>query len=223
MPFANWKGAAAGMIVSHITVLFVTFGHLSIDKSVQFLETSIAGCTNQSFSSDLTKPTTSMLLSFSNHQPIIVDKWSQNVTTEVPIVSSQHDDSLMHTLFSVSYMYYAFFGTLITVVVGIVVSLLTMSKNDAYDSKYIHPVVYKVTKLFPGSEQLFSNEDPLTEIPTSSLKESQVPQSVVNLAFDMKSEEILASQEKPSVIYNSNITYNSEKNFKAVESEHVRL
>lgn len=214
------------MIVSHITVLFVTFGHLSIDTSVQFLETSIAGCTNQSFSSDLIKPTSSMLLSFTNHQPIIVEKWSQNVTTEVPIVSSQQDESFMNGLFSVSYMYYAFFGTLITVVVGMVVSLLTMSKSDAYDSKYIHPVVYKMTKLIPGSGRLFSNEEPLTEIPTSSLKESQetrVPQSVVNLAFDMKDEEMLAKQEKPSVIYNANITYNSEKIVKAVESEHVHL
>lgn len=217
VPFANWKGAAAGMIVSHVTVLFVTFGHLSISKNVEFLDTSIEGCTNQSFSSDIVKPSTPMLLSLSNHQPIIADKWSQNVTSDMPLTSNAVDESIMHSLFSISYMYYAFFGTLITVVVGCIVSLLTLSESDAYDSKYIHPVIYRITKFIPGYGRLFSDEQPTTQIKTSTLREShevQIQQPQVNLAFDMKSEEAGSKDDNPSPLFKSNIIQKSELNLK---------
>lgn len=214
MPFANWKGAAAGMIVSHVTVLFVTFGYLSISKNVQFLDTSIEGCTNQSFSSYIVKPTTPMLLSLSNHQPIIADKWTQNVTSDLSLNSNVADEGVMHSLFTVSYMYYAFFGTMITVLVGCIVSLLTLSDSDAYDSKYIHPVVYKITTYVPGYGRLFSDEQQTTQIKTSTLKESsneiQIQQPQLNLAFDMKSEEMTSNDEKPSPLFQSNIIYKSD-------------
>lgn len=210
------------MLVSHIVVLFVTFRHLSIDKSgTQFLETSIDGCTNQSFSSDIVKPQTPMLFSFSNHQPIVVDRWTKNLTTTTEIPSVQTDQSFMHGIFSISYMYYAFFGTAITVLVGMLVSLITQSESDAYDSKYIHPVVYKITKLFPGYDRLFSDERQPIQIKNTTLKESQENsvQPQINLAFDMKSEQI---EENSSQLFKSNIVYKTELCTKSTEAENYK-
>lgn len=54
-------------------------------------------------------------------------------------------------------MYYSLLGTLITVGVGYIVSILTTSRQDAYDSKLLHPVVYKISKWFPGHERYYSD------------------------------------------------------------------
>lgn len=193
VPFANWKGASAGMIVSHVIIIFVTFGHLSIDKtSVTFLETSIEGCTNQSFSSDITRPTESMLLSLSHNKPIVVKNWIENVTdyassTIMPQTDAPFYQEFLNSIFSISYMYYSLFGTTITVVVGIVVSLLTTSKDDAYESKYVHPVISRFTKKFSGHSKLFSDEQHLTiAVKNENLKDINEHD---NHAFDMKSEE----------------------------------
>lgn len=43
-----------------------------------------------------------------------------------------------------SYMYYSVFGSIVTVVVGCVVSLLT--KTKAYDSALVHPLVSRFVK-----------------------------------------------------------------------------
>lgn len=210
------------MIVSHITVLFVTFGHLSIGKSAaKFLETSIEGCTNQSFSSDIAKPSTPMLLTLSNHQPIVVDRWTQNVTSSTEVPMAHIEGGFMHSIFSVSYMYYAFFGTAITVVVGMLVSLVTQSDSDAYDSKYIHPVVYKITKLIPGYGHLFSDEHQTIQIKNSTLRETQEVQvqPQINLAFDMKSEE---SEENSGQLFKSNIIYKADICTKQTENENYK-
>lgn len=216
MPFANWKGASVGMIVSHVLILFVTFGHLTIDTSVQFLETSIEGCTNETFSSKIIKPTSSMLLSLSEQRPIEVSSYiqRQDVTISTPI--NQPDYSQFpQNIFAISYMYYSLFGTTITVLVGIIVSLFTRSESDAYDAKYIHPFVYRVTKWFPGSEKLFSNEQTQeTDIKTSSLKEPI--EQHFNSAFDSKTEDILSGtqafseSEISSAKFKANLVYKSE-------------
>lgn len=216
VPFANWKGASVGMIASHIIILAVTFGHLTIDKTVQFIETSIEGCTNDSFSSGIVKPTSPMFISLSQHKPIEVTSWLQRqdamTTTPAPMVDNSQ---FPQNIFSISYMYYSLFGTLITVGVGIVVSLCTLSDADSYDSKYIHPVVYRLAKLFPKSESLFSNDQmESTDIKNSSLKEPI--EQHFNPAFDIKSEEVIASSEAfsedevNSVKFKANLIYKSD-------------
>lgn len=227
MPFANWKGASAGMIVSHVLILAVTFGHLTIDKTVQFLDTSIEGCTNDSFSSGIVKPTSAMFISLAEHTPIEVSSWAERnnvlpTTTAPPPDNSQFPDNI----FSISYMYYSLFGTLITVGVGVIVSLLTYSESDAYDSKYIHPMVYRVAKLFPGSQKLFSNDQKdLTGIKTSSLKEPI--EQHFNSAFDHKSEEILSHKEDEisTVKFKSNLIYKSDlhpvENYKKLSEDSI--
>ncbi|XP_070493909.1 sodium-coupled monocarboxylate transporter 1-like [Chironomus tepperi] len=205
VPFANWKGASVGMIMSHLIILSITFGHLQVDKSVQFLETSITGCTNATFSSDIQAPAMSMLINLSHNNPIVVDHWMENTTKSALMQSTAAPlQNLLNEIFSISYMYYSCIGTCITVVIGSIVSLLTMSKDDAYESKYIHQFVFKLTKVFPGYCYLFSDEHQLTD---SLQKHSPKGKSNVivehdNYAFDIKSEET-----KDSSMNGSNITH----------------
>lgn len=229
VPFANWKGAASGMIVSHILILFVTFGHLTLDNSVEFLETSIDGCTNETFSSQIIKPTSSMLLSLSDQKPIEVSSYMQrqDVTFSTPIDHPDHSQ-FPQNIFAISYMYYSLFGTTITVLVGIIVSLFTRSEADAYDAKYIHPFIYRITKWFPCSEKLFSNEQTeATDIKTNSLKEPI--EQHFNSGFDAKSEDILSATEAfneneiSSVKFKANLVYKSDlvpvENYKKLNTE----
>lgn len=45
--------------------------------------------------------------------------------------------------YSISYMYYSLIGTIMTVLIGYMVSICTQSSEDAYDHNLIHPVIYK--------------------------------------------------------------------------------
>lgn len=57
IPIANWKGAATGMIIAHITTIWITFGSFTINKGKgHFLPTSTAGCTNETFSMSISSP-----------------------------------------------------------------------------------------------------------------------------------------------------------------------
>jgi len=209
VPFANWKGAAVGMIVSHIVTIVVTYGHLMIKKPLEFLETSIEGCTDQSFSSDIMKPNSAMYF-LKEQKPVLLSRWMENVTTTAAPVAEPDYSHFPQNIFAVSYMYYSLFGTLITVLVGMIVSLLTRSKADAYDAKYIHPAVYRFTKLFSGSESLFSDEKLTSDIKTSSLKETKPPMEQVNAAFE--SEEPCSSGcETNSVKFKANLIYTSDR------------
>lgn len=202
------------MIASHIIVLTITFGHLTVDKSVEFLETSIEGCTNESFSSGIVKPSSAMFIQLSQHRPIEVSSYidrqlNLETTTAAP---TQDLSQFPQNLFAVSYMYYSLFGTLITVFVGMAVSLLTQSEADAYDCKFVHPIVYKMAQWFPGYGKLFSEERTKTEIKNSPLKESR--EQHFNEAFDTKSESIKDSDGNN---FKSNIIYKNDLNNDCVE------
>lgn len=147
MPFANWKGAACGMIVSHISIFFLTLGRITFKKSSQFLETSINGCTNETFSSHTIKPENAFWMLHKANIGMI----------DTP--SNGFSDGLTNfpgNIFSISYMYYVCVGTLITVTLGILISSMTRSSDDAYDSKLIHPGIFKLTKYLSHSDNLFT-------------------------------------------------------------------
>lgn len=57
-----------------------------------------------------------------------------------------------------SYMYYSVFGSIVTVVVGCVVSLLTNTKE--FDSKLIHPVLSRFVKPNPTPDSSMIVEKP---------------------------------------------------------------
>ncbi|KAL1449600.1 hypothetical protein WDU94_002091 [Cyamophila willieti] len=66
-PSANWKGAVAGMIVSHVVILWITIGGLLVEKPpIDYLTTSTDGCTNTTFGPHISPYHQSTLLALFN-------------------------------------------------------------------------------------------------------------------------------------------------------------
>lgn len=142
VPCANWKGAAAGMIFSHVTTMWLTFGHLSLDIPNDELPLSTDGCRNDSFAPHMNRV----------REPKF---WSS--ATKESLFDEETPETILDNIYGVTYMYYALIGSLSTIIVGIVVSLLTAdSKEDAYEEHLLHPLVLKLSKMMPGKPRLFA-------------------------------------------------------------------
>ncbi|KAK2579906.1 hypothetical protein KPH14_007586 [Odynerus spinipes] len=153
VPCANWKGAVTGMIFSHCTTLWMTFGHLTLNKKEEILPLSTDGCRNDTFSPWITKPS-NLLYSLANSSAIL--NGSNDGQTD--LTSEGTSDNPLNLFYGITYMYYALIGSLSTVLVGIIVSLFTANpKEDAYEVHLLHPVAYKLSKLFPGKERLYAS------------------------------------------------------------------
>ncbi|XP_075224836.1 sodium-coupled monocarboxylate transporter 1 isoform X2 [Lycorma delicatula] len=151
-PSANWKGAAIGMIISHITVLWVTINGLMIDKpKIPMLPTTTDGCRNDTFSPHI--------------RPLVREtSYYLNLTqstTPNPIVNrAAPERDFLTSLYMITYMYYSFLGTTITVVLGVIISYFTSSEDDIYDEKLIHPIARKVSNWLPGKKRKYLNSRP---------------------------------------------------------------
>lgn len=183
-----------GAVLSHVIILTVTFGHLSLDRSKQFLYTSTEGCTNDTFHSGHLKSfNTSALMILSRQET------SELTSDYIQITEAAASDSDYSTfpqnIFAVTYMYYSLFGTLITVLFGILVSIFTQCSADRYDSKLIHPLALSAAKWFSGYENLFTDESekPLETYSSysSTMDQQERKKSIepnINLAFDKSSD-----------------------------------
>lgn len=149
IPCANWKGAAVGMIFSYTTALWLTFGRLSLSTEVKNLPLSIAGCHNESFSTWM-KP---------GHD--VNTSWASNASRQIFFnenTKSSSNPTGIEYLYSITYMYYAFIGSMGTVFIGIIVSLLTANaKADVYEEHLLHPLVLKISKFLPGKKRLYAS------------------------------------------------------------------
>lgn len=150
-PVVNWKGAASGMIVSHCVVLWITFAsQLFVDKpEVPLLPTSTDGCTNTTFSPHVGK--LPIPVNSSGIFPIPQEEYF--VDLDPAVAPAAHDADFFTTLYSLTYMYYSLMGTLITVIVGVIVSIITASKDDQFDESLLHPIACKLSRLFPGRKR----------------------------------------------------------------------
>ncbi|KAL1498087.1 hypothetical protein ABEB36_008942 [Hypothenemus hampei] len=154
IPVANWKGASIGVIVGHIVILWITFGGLTIDKPpTVMLPLNTDGCSNTSFNDHILKlehrspswtPTTTP-----SPFTIYNDSLAPLNTTR-----AEKDDPLT-AIYSITYMYYSFFGCIITVLVGWAVSCFTASESDLYDEELIHPWARKMADMFPGKKRQY--------------------------------------------------------------------
>lgn len=103
-------------------------------------------------------------------------------------------------------MYYALLGTFITVVVGIIISLLfKTTEDDIYDEKLLHPWVLKMSRKFPGKPRKFlSKEQVEHQLSTISGKNCK---EVDNPAFEMMDDlanHIVIIEKPPSEHNNKN-------------------
>ncbi|XP_055590192.1 uncharacterized protein LOC129742324 [Uranotaenia lowii] len=69
-----------------------------------------------------------------------------NTTTSAALqlstnLSASQEDSFLYQMYSISYMYYGVFGTILTVAVGLVFSLATWTNADPCNTKMLHPAV----------------------------------------------------------------------------------
>lgn len=153
VPCANWKGAAAGMIFSHITTLWITFGHLSLGIVKEMLPLSTENCHNETFSSWVTKP---ISLDYSTPNVSSSTNIHENITLSVD--ESDKSSNPLNALYGITYMYYALIGSITTVVVGILVSLITAdAESDKYEEHLLHPMARKIASLFPGKRRLYAS------------------------------------------------------------------
>ncbi|XP_012535488.1 sodium-coupled monocarboxylate transporter 2 [Monomorium pharaonis] len=175
IPCANWKGAAAGMIFSHITTMWITFGHLQLGTVIETLTLSTENCHNETFSSWVTKP-----ISLDYFTPN-VSSWmtiQENVTPSSAIDEIKKSSDPLNVLYGITYMYYAFIGSITTVGVGIIVSLITAdAEDDKYQEHLLHPIARKIAGLFPGKRRLYAtnihlgnkNDTDITNVTISSV------------------------------------------------------
>jgi len=181
VPCANWKGAAAGMIFSHVTTMWITYGHLKQGNVPEMLPLSTENCDNETFSSWVIRPI-SLEYYASN-----VTNWTtiqENITPSSVDVTNESSDPL-NVLYGITYMYYALIGSITTVGVGIIVSLITAdAEADKYEEHLLHPTVRKIAGLFPGKRRLYVSNIRLgnkndTEVTNATLSSvMSIPDSV---------------------------------------------
>ncbi|XP_062533303.1 sodium-coupled monocarboxylate transporter 1-like [Armigeres subalbatus] len=146
VPVANWKGAASGMIISHMVTLWITFGGLTIDKETPLLPTSVEGCSNESFSNRIGQLSDTWFASSVGTTDGFQDVFNHNGTNQ----SRQFPENI----YAISYMYYSLIGTFITMMVGTMVSVLTDNpEEDAYDQRLLFSPVYELSRAWPGEER----------------------------------------------------------------------
>lgn len=153
VPCANWKGATTGMIISHILTLWITFGNLTLTKTVETLPLTIEGCHNDSFSDHIMRPAVILNL-------LPEEITTTAATTPAAAIIDLASESLsgLKYLYSITYMYYAFFGSFVTIFVGIVVSLLTADDEaDIYEEHLLHPFAVKFSRMLPGRQRLYAS------------------------------------------------------------------
>lgn len=171
VPCANWKGASTGMICSHIITLWITFGSLTIDKPVVALPLSEEGCHNNSFSDHIMRP--GVTLSLLPNDAGTNDAFTTPSMIRDPVTEPVNG---LTYLYSITYMYYAFIGSLTTVLIGIVVSLLTAdAEHDMYEEHLLHPIAVKFSRLLPGRKRLYASSTRLGSAEETSSEAVEEP------------------------------------------------
>lgn len=151
VPCANWKGAASGMVFSHITTLWLTFGRISLNLEKEVLPLSTADCRNDTFAAHYRTPA---FINATNFLSSTIVPDLSSLSTEQPIL--EVDNNPLYEIYAITYMYYAFIGSMSTIIVGTVISLLTADeKEDAYEEYLLHPLAVKVSRWLPGRPRLY--------------------------------------------------------------------
>ncbi|XP_059050503.1 sodium-coupled monocarboxylate transporter 2 [Achroia grisella] len=156
-PMANGKGALIGMLASHFITTWMAAGRLIyVDKSVAMLPVSVENCTNSTKNLYNVKPL-----------PIGVNETlmqlaplfqAMNHTNPIKKQAESTISSGLHTMYSISYMWYAVIGTLTCVTLGIIIGYITGKDSEIYDERLLHPLVLKLSRKMPGRKRQFTND-----------------------------------------------------------------
>lgn len=136
------------MILGHFFCIWLVSGSLTVDKPNYTLDLNISGCDNNTFkyhnfngklrgnythaSEEIITSTYVLILMQIRHMPLL-------------IYLLFNSNGLLHYIYSITFMYYAVIGFIITVITGTLISLCTGSnKNDSFDTKLLHPFIRRI-------------------------------------------------------------------------------
>ncbi|KAL4711556.1 hypothetical protein ACJJTC_003573 [Scirpophaga incertulas] len=157
VPAANARGALVGMLASHVLTAWLAAGRLmTVDTSVEMLPLSIEGCTNGTVSAFNTKP-----MPIGQNETLMQIAPMLRALNISRNVYQEEESTIMsglHTIYSISYMWYAVIGTMTCVILGLIIGLISGKESDAYDERLLHPLVAKLARKMPGKPRKFANE-----------------------------------------------------------------
>ncbi|KAF2882368.1 hypothetical protein ILUMI_23788 [Ignelater luminosus] len=158
VPCCNWKGAAIGVIVSHIVTLWITFGGLTVDKPIKEMPLSTEGCHNGSYNAHILRPDIPLPITTTTPSPITTTGYGNlNITRAAP------SDPLTQ-LYSITYMYYSLIGCIITVLLGWTISYFTgFNEDELYDENLLHPIARKMASWFPGAKRRYADKSKIAD------------------------------------------------------------
>ncbi|XP_026333745.1 sodium-coupled monocarboxylate transporter 1-like [Hyposmocoma kahamanoa] len=154
-PIANGKGAICGMITSHMIASWLTIGRiLYTNQKNAMLPLSVEGCSNDTVNIFSPKPLpVEMNQTLFNVSPILQTTMSSPIENSESITSS-----ILMTMYSISYMWYAVIGTISCVIIGNLIGALTASEKDAFDKQLLHPLAARIASKLPGRKRTYTVE-----------------------------------------------------------------
>jgi Na+/proline symporter len=187
-PSTNWKGAAAGMITSHLMTLFIVLGSLSIANEPNYLPVSTEGCTNTTFSPHI-EPIFD--IQYNQYKMSFMNKTHDDISSvlSTPEVKSSSTDDILTMLYSITYMYYSLLGTFVTVFVGVIVSYMTdlWSKEESTNEDLLHPMSLKVKSMCAGEKQRYVTDGKHNNGPSTLPITNEAQATPLSSVFTIKS------------------------------------
>ena len=131
VPFSNWKGALVGGIISAFVNLWMLFGLVATRTQVTRLPAPTYGC-----SLPVETNSTDGMLSV----PTSISVFNTTVTD---VIIMGEDESFLHWLYSISFIWYPLIGVILSMTFGIIFSLLTgYTKTEDVDPDLVASYVY---------------------------------------------------------------------------------
>ncbi|KAL4229363.1 Sodium-dependent multivitamin transporter [Mactra antiquata] len=139
-PQANWIGAFTGGIVS------ITFNMWLAVSSFLYRKPTIKSPPLPTSGCDMIYNTTQYLFDNTTMGHMTTES-SLYTTTEISTITSMEEESHHLVIYDISYMYFGLVGFLVTMIVGLAVSLLTRSKDHQTEECYIFPCLRSLWKI----------------------------------------------------------------------------
>ncbi|OWF47261.1 sodium-coupled monocarboxylate transporter 1-like isoform X2 [Mizuhopecten yessoensis] len=149
-PCCNWIGAVAGSIVSYIIMFWINVGKYSVIGSPETLEFPTSNCSSDT---DISLLNLTSLYSLPTHSPGTILDYSTMTDIQIAYMNSTavsvitESPSILKSinaltkLYSLSYLWFSTFGTIVCVTVGLIVSFITgPTKRHEVPPEYLIPI-----------------------------------------------------------------------------------
>lgn len=97
--------------------------------------------------------------------------------------------------YSITYMYWSIIGTFITVFVGTLVSYWTASRDDTYEAKLLHPLIYKCLNFMPGERREFKQPLPTPSQDSITTSQATLGPDVITVEVQQEDKETIKGHD----------------------------